>query len=203
MKLINASEKNAPMQNRLFLIVILIVLLASCQKEYTPKPRGYFRIDFPEKSYHGLSKDLPYSFEIADYSTPRSAPDSENSANSAWMTISTPANKADLHLSYAHLNKDLQKHLEESRRLAYDHTIKADAIEERLFINPEQNVYGTIYYIEGNAASPIQFFLTDSTEHFLRGALYIREVPNIDSIRPVIDFLKPDIIHLVETTRWN
>nr|MBD3622879.1 gliding motility lipoprotein GldD [Sunxiuqinia sp.] len=93
--------------------------------------------------------------------------------------------------------------MEESRRLAYDHSIKADAIEERVFVNPDKDVYGTIYYIEGNAASPIQFYLTDSTRHFLRGALYIREIPNIDSIRPVIDFLRPDIIHLIETTSWN
>lgn len=191
------------MQNQFSLLVLLVVLLSACQKEYTPKPRGYFRIDFPEKSYHRLSQDLPYSFEVADYSISRPPSGYSSASDSGWMTISTPANKADLHLSYAPLNNDLQKHLEESRRLAYDHSIKADAIEERLFINPEQHVYGTIYYIEGNAASPIQFFLTDSTEHFLRGALYIREIPNIDSIRPVIDFLEPDVIRLIETTHWN
>ncbi|WP_299579185.1 gliding motility lipoprotein GldD [uncultured Sunxiuqinia sp.] len=191
------------MQKQFSLIVLLVVLLSACQKEYTPKPRGYFRIEFPEKTYHRLGQNLPYSFEVADYSIPRSASDYTNTSDSGWLTISTPANKADLHLSYAPLNNDLQKHLEESRRLAYDHSIKADAIEERLFINREQHVYGTIYYIEGNAASPIQFFLTDSTEHFLRGALYIREIPNIDSIRPVIDFLEPDVIRLIETTHWN
>ncbi|WP_430973360.1 gliding motility lipoprotein GldD [Sunxiuqinia rutila] len=191
------------MQKQFSLIVLLVVLLSACQKEYTPKPRGYFRIEFPEKTYHRLGQNLPYSFEVADYSIPRSASDYTYTSDSGWLTISTPANKADLHLSYAPLNNDLQKHLEESRRLAYDHSIKADAIEERLFINREQHVYGTIYYIEGNAASPIQFFLTDSTEHFLRGALYIREIPNIDSIRPVIDFLEPDVIRLIETTHWN
>lgn len=189
------------MQNQLLLISIILAVLASCQKEYTPKPRGYFRIDFPEKSYHQLDQDLPYSFEIADYSQAR--PSSAAIPDSGWMTISTPANKTDLHLSYAQLNDDLNKRMEESRRLAYDHSIKADAIEERVFVNPDKDVYGTIYYIEGNAASPIQFYLTDSTRHFLRGALYIREIPNIDSIRPVIDFLRPDIIHLIETTSWN
>jgi gliding motility-associated lipoprotein GldD len=189
------------MQNQLLFIGIILIAMGSCQKEYTPKPRGYFRIDFPEKSYHKLNQNLPYSFEIADYSK-ASAP-STPMADSGWITISTPANKTDLHLSYAQLNDDLKKHMEESRRLAYDHSIKADAIEERLFINPDKNVFGTIYYIEGNAASPIQFYLTDSATHFLRGALYIREIPNIDSIRPVIDFLRPDIIHLIETTSWN
>ena len=93
--------------------------------------------------------------------------------------------------------------MEESRTLAYKHTIKADAIQEQVFMNPANRVYGLIYKIEGNAASPMQFFLTDSTSHFLRGALYIREVPNIDSLKPVIDFLEIDIIRLIETTSWN
>jgi gliding motility-associated lipoprotein GldD len=93
--------------------------------------------------------------------------------------------------------------MEDSRTLAYKHSLKADAIQEQVFMNPRDNVYGLIYRIEGNAASPMQFFLTDSTNHFLRGALYIREVPNIDSLKPVIDFLEPDIIRLIETTTWN
>jgi len=87
--------------------------------------------------------------------------------------------------------------------LAYKHSIKADAINERIFINAEKKVYGTIYLIDGNAASPLQFYLTDSTHNFLRGALYIREVPNIDSLRPVIDFLTPDVIRLIESTEWR
>lgn len=183
------------------LLIALLAALCGCQKEYTPKPRGYFRIDFPEKNYHELAMNLPYSFEIADYSKPRLV--KAAAAQADWITISTPANKADLHISYARLKNDLPQYIEESRRLAYDHSIKADAIEERLFINPENQVYGTIYNIEGNAASPIQFFLTDSTRNFLRGSLYIREIPNIDSIRPVIEFLRPDIIRLIETTHWN
>jgi len=87
--------------------------------------------------------------------------------------------------------------------LAYKHTIKADAIEEQVFMNPADNVFGTIYRIDGNAASPMQFFLTDSTNHFLRGAFYIRETPDIDSLQPVIDFFEPDIIRIIETTTWN
>jgi gliding motility-associated lipoprotein GldD len=183
------------------LLIIIVVALGSCQKEYTPKPRGYFRIEFPQKSYEKLDMDLPYSFQTARYSEP-SRGKGPNSGP-GWITVSTPRHKADLHISYAEINGNLAKYIEESRKLAYGHSIKADAISEQVFINPEEQVYGTIYYIEGNAASPIQFFLTDSASHFLRGALYIREIPNIDSIRPVIDFLKPDIIHLIETTRWN
>lgn len=189
------------MHIRIFLIAILIVALTACKKEQTPKPRGYFRIEFPEKSYKSLEDDLPYSFEIASYS--ETNPDTGPNSEPDWVTITTPENKADLHISYAPIKNNLPKHIEESRKLAYDHTIKADAIQEQIFMNPKKQVYGTIYFIEGNAASPIQFYLTDSVCHFLRGALYIREIPNIDSIRPVIDFLKPDIIHLIETTSWT
>jgi gliding motility-associated lipoprotein GldD len=183
------------------LLIISALLLASCHKEYTPKPRGYFRIEFPKKAYHKLTQDLPYSFEIAQYS--KTSTDRDPGSQPGWINITTPANKADIHISYAKLCHNLAKHIEESRKLAYDHSIKADAIQEQVYINPEQHVYGTIYFIDGNAASPVQFYLTDSTENFLRGALYIREVPNIDSLRPVIEFLKPDIIHLIETTRWK
>ncbi|MDO9612920.1 MAG: gliding motility lipoprotein GldD, partial [Bacteroidota bacterium] len=107
------------------------------------------------------------------------------------------------HLSYKNVENNLWKLTEESRELAYKHSFKADAIDERIFVNPEKKVYGTIYLIDGNTASPLQFYLTDSTKHFLRGALYIREIPNIDSLRPVIDFLTPDVIHLIETTEWT
>lgn len=183
------------------LLIISVLLLVSCHKKYTPKPRGYFRIEFPKKAYHKLDGSFPFSFEIADYS--KAVPDPDPGAQKGWININTPANKATVHLSYARLNNDLSKHIEESRKLAYDHSIKADAIQERLYINPKDQVYGTIYYIDGNAASPVQFYLTDSIRNFLRGALYIREIPNIDSLRPVIEFLKPDIIHLIETTKWK
>jgi gliding motility-associated lipoprotein GldD len=117
-----------------------------------------------------------------------------------------PASKAEIHISYYALNDGkgvLSEYMEESRQLAYKHTIKADAINEQLFLNAENHVFGTVYRIEGNAASPMQFYLTDSTRHFLRGALYIREVPNIDSLKPVIDFLVPDMVRLIESTTWN
>lgn len=185
----------------LFLITIFCVGLAACNKSYAPKQRGYYRISFPEKSYHQTGDSLPYSFEMADYSELKQSKDAKSGEE--WFNLVTPVNKADVHLTYVRLNNDLDKHIEESRKLAYDHSIKADAINERLYLNPTEKVYGTIYYIEGNAASPMQFYLTDSTHYFLRGALYIREIPNIDSIQPVIDFLEPDVSHLIETFRWK
>jgi gliding motility-associated lipoprotein GldD len=192
----------------ILIIIISGLLIIGCKEKYTPKPREYFRIDFPEKTYHSLPTGFPYQFEIPDYSKITTA--SDNPGNPFWINITVPANKADIHISYYNLANQkgssrvlLNEFMEETRTLAYKHSVKADAIEEQVFMNPDKKVYGLIYRIEGNAASPMQFFLTDSTNHFLRGALYIREVPNIDSIKPVIDFLVPDIIRLIETTTWN
>ena len=130
-------------------------------------------------------------------------PDNERLAELYWVNLEIPQHKAEVHLSYKKVENNLRKLTEDSRELAYKHSIKADAIDERIFVNPEKKVYGTIYLIDGNTASPLQFYLTDSITHFLRGALYIREVPNIDSIRPVIDFLTTAVIHLLATTEWT
>lgn len=188
-----------------YLYVLLSLLLVSqfaCKKDYTPKPRAFFRIDFQEKTYHKIdSAALPYRFDIPDYS--KIVPDRDRIVEPFWVNLTIPKHKAELHISYKKVTDNLRQLTEDSRTLAYKHSIKADAINERIFGNAEKKVFGTIYLIDGNAASPIQFYLTDSTSHFLRGALYIREVPNIDSIRPVIEFLTPDIIRLIETTEWK
>ena len=191
------------MQKYLYILSALFFFFNySCKKEYTPKPRGYFRISFQEKTYHKLdSVGLPYSFEIPDYS--KIVPDDDRLVEPYWVNLLVPKHKAELHISYKKVGNNLSQLLEDSHKLAYNHAIRADAINEKIFVNPEKKVYGTIYMIEGNVASPIQFYLTDSTHNFLRGALYFREVPNIDSLRPVIDFIRPDIIRLIETTEWK
>ena len=194
--------------NKIAILFLFILLFAGCKEKYTPKPRAYFRIDFPEKKYHPLQSGFPYQFDIPVYSEIEQ--DKYNPDQPNWINILVPANKAEIHISYYNLDHQkepgkvlLNEFMEETRKLAYKHTIKADAIKEQVYMNPENKVYGLIYRIEGNAASPFQFFLTDSTSHFLRGALYISEVPNIDSIKPVLNFLEPDIIRLIETTTWN
>ncbi|MCY1722528.1 gliding motility lipoprotein GldD [Prolixibacteraceae bacterium Z1-6] len=193
---------------KIWQIIFILFFIVGCKESYTPKPRGFFRIDFPEKSYVNIASKYPYSFEIPSYS--RVEKDKRNPDHQNWINVTIPANKVEVHISYYDLTDPkkssrelLIEFMEETRRLAYKHSIKADAIEEQIFMNPAKHVYGTIYKIEGNAASPMQFFLTDSTKHFLRGAFYIREVPDIDSLRPVINFIEPDIIRMIETTSWN
>ena len=180
----------------------LVILAASCNNDYYPKPRGYFRIDLPEKSYVVFDSALPYKFEVPVYA--RMIPDTDPHAEPYWINIWFPQFKGTLHLSYKKINGNLTNYLEDTRTMVMKHIPKASSIDDKAYENPEKKVYGLTYTISGvAAASPYQFYLTDSTRHFVRGALYFNTVPNNDSLAPVIDFLKEDINHLIETFEWK
>ncbi len=182
-----------------FLIVVFFQM--GCSESYTPKPRGYFRITFPKKTYKNFESKAPYTFEIPNYSF--ILKDTSDMSASWWYNLVFPEMKGTIHISYKEINGNLNKYIEDSRSLVYKHTIKADAINEQTFINQDRDIYGVLYEIKGNAASPYQFFVTDSTTHFLRGALYFNVYPNKDSLAPVFKFIKKDIIHLMESVEWK
>lgn len=188
---------------RLFFVSLLlsVAFVSACKNDHPPKPRGYFRIAFPPKAYRQLDQPLSYDFRIPVYSTV--TPDLLNPAEKEWITVEIPGNHAQIHLSYKRIDHNLPQLIEESRSLVYKHAQKASSIDEQIFVNPVNKAYGTLYTIKGNAASPMQFYLTDSVTHFLRGALYIKEVPNYDSLRPVIQFLSSDVIQMIESTTWK
>ena len=183
-----------------FLLAIAMVLLVvSCDNNpQVPKPRGYFRIEFPEHEYKKYEDDCPFIFEIPIYSFIV-----KEKGDNCWMDIYFPANRATIYLTYKSVNNDLAIHLDDSREFVYKHTVKADAIEEIRFENDSLKVYGMFYNLKGNTATSIQFFLTDSTNHFLRGSMYFDVAPNKDSLAPVVDFLREDIVHLMETFQWK
>jgi len=187
------------------LFIVLALSLFSCTSEddeaTTPKPRAYFRITFPEKKYVKYDSVCPFTFEIPAYSKMEN--DKTPNAEPCWLNLTFPSLNGTLHLSYKPVNGNAKALFEDTYTLASKHQIKASGIEEHLFNNDSLKVYGLMYEIEGNAASSVQFYLTDSTKHFLRGALYFNSVPNIDSIAPVIEFVKKDIYHLIETFRWK
>jgi len=124
--------------------------------------------------------------------------------NSCWFNITFPSLNGNLYLSYKDINdkNKLQKLIEDSHQLTFKHTVKADYIDEHILETPN-HVSGILYDVGGNAASALQFFVTDSTKHFLRGSLYFYNTPNADSMAPVIKFLRPDIVHLVSTLSWK
>ncbi|MCP4550717.1 MAG: gliding motility lipoprotein GldD [Bacteroidetes bacterium] len=180
----------------------LMILFASCDSDYMPKPRGYFRIDLPEKRFQSFDTSFPYMFDYPVYSNIQE--DLLSPEKSYWINLEFPQFKGKLHLSYKIINDNLPQYLEDSRTMVFKHIPKASAINNRMIINEEDNVYGLIYEIDGlGTASPYQFYVTDSTNHFLRGALYFNIKPNNDSLAPVIDFIKEDIEQLINTFRWK
>jgi len=189
--------------NRPLLITVIIMLLSitGCKRNYTPKPAGYLRIDLPEKTYQVYDSICPFTFEYPLYG--KITVDTSRMAEPCWMNIEFPHFGGKIHISYKTVNNNVNTYIEDSRTLAYKHTVKADAISETLYAEKARKVYGLLYEIKGDAASNVQFYLTDSTRHFLRGSLYFNVQPNADSLAPVIDFLKEDIIHLVETLKWK
>lgn len=179
----------------------IALLLIGCQSAPIPKPRGYFRIDFPEKKYRLFDSTFPYRFNYPVYG--RIVKDMQRGSEPYWINIEFPKYKAKFHISYKQVNGNLDALTEDIRTLAYKHTIKADAINERQFIDANKKVYGILYDIRGDAASSFQFYVTDSVKHFLRGALYFSTHPNKDSLAPAIDFFGKDMIALIETLEWK
>ena len=186
--------------NKLFITGLVFMFLVSCNNDYYPKPTGYFRIDLPEKQYQTIADSFPYSFEYPIYGEIQSYSGLEK--KDEWINIVFSDYKAKIYISYEQSEQNINGLFEDARTLVYKHTIKADAISEKTFINNEKKVYGILYDIKGDAASSVQFFLTDSTSKFFRGALYFNTEPNKDSLKPVIEFFREDIIHLIESFHW-
>lgn len=184
------------------LVLAGMIFFVSCDGDYTPKPRGFFRIELPEKSYVLYNPfDCPYSFEYPSYA--RVETDSGSNSEPCWINIDYPQFQAEINISYKPVTGDLENYLEDSRTLAYRHTVRAEAINEKLIETENPEVHGIYYELEGNTASAVQFFVTDSTRHFLRGSLYFNVAPQRDSLNPVIDFVKEDIVHMINTFQWK
>ena len=188
--------------NHIVVIFIVLVLTAACTETYTPKPRGYFRIDLPDHEYVKIDTNFPYSFEYPVYAGLTADPFSPTEPY--WLNIEFPDFKGRIHLSYKEVDGNLVEYLEDSHQFVMKHIPKASGINDSLILDRERKLYGLVYHIDGmGAASPCQFFITDSSKHFVRGALYFDVVPNNDSLAPVIDFLKKDIEHMIATFSWK
>ncbi len=182
-------------------MMAMMAVIISCHESYTPKPRGYLRVQYPEKKYQSFDTNAPFSFEYPVYA--RIVPDTSANSEPFWYNIYFPSLDATIYLSYKPVKNNLQKYVEDSRTLVYKHTIKAEAIDESTIHLDSSNVYGIMYSLKGNTASSLQFFVTDSTRNFLRGSLYFNAEPDKDSLAPVITFLRKDVDHLVNTLQWK
>ena len=188
----------------LIVSIIFTIGFASCDEQatYMPKPRGYFRIDLPEKGYSSVDTIERYRFECPTYAytTPdRYSPDEKN-----WVTIEMPEFKSSIHLTHKPIDGNLGEYLEDVHTMLTKHLQKANGIRDSLIINDEHHVYGMLIEMDGKAvATPLQFYLTDSTDNFVRGALYFNFKPNNDSLQPVINFIREDIDRMIGTFEWK
>lgn len=168
-----------------------------------PKPKGYNRIDLPEHSYQPLPDSFPYSFEYSKHV--RLLADSSWLAERWWIHLYYPALDANVQLTYKpirNLDSLLMGYYADAYKLTAQHNVKAYSIEESILELPNGH-WASVSELEGEVPSQFQFHVSDSSRHFLRGALYFNTATKNDSLRPVINYVKEDIYHLLNTLKWE
>lgn len=180
----------------LFFLFSFLFFLNSCKENVLPKPKAYLSLTYPEKSYKNLALQRPYTFKVAENASIVSQPNN-------WLKIKYPALKASIDITYRPVKNNLKELLIEAEKLVFKHTIKAEQIIPKDFVNEEKRVFGSLYEITGNSASHLQFHATDSTNNFIKGSLYFYVKPNYDSILPAVEYIKEDVLRLMETLEWE
>jgi gliding motility-associated lipoprotein GldD len=184
----------------------IIITLTACNSNYSPKPKGYYKIDLPQRSYELFNKlGFPYTFEYPVYANISQDTSffEARPENPWWINIDFPRFNGRIYISYKAIGKtDFGKLLNDAYAMTYKHTAKASSINDSVFVTPS-GIEGIYFKVGGNAATTNQFLVTDSVKHFLRGALYFDATPNEDSLRVVNDFLKEDMKHLINTLKWR
>jgi gliding motility-associated lipoprotein GldD len=194
---------------RTFLVIFCILFFISCRPTtYTPKPRGYAKVELPQHEYRMFNEPgFPYSFMYPTYA--RIIKDTlffgQKPENPYWINIDFHSIGGMIYISYKPINgnESFGKLLEDSHEMSFSaHSKRADFIAEKPFDNGH-GVYGLLFNVGGNAASAFQFIVSDSVKHFVRGALYFDVSPNADSLKPANDFLKEDMQYMLNSWRWK
>lgn len=183
-----------------FVIFLLTsAMIISCSDDYSVKPIGQLRLDYPDAVYKNFESDCPYSFEYSIFSIekPKEKP--------CWLILNYPEMKANLYLTYYPISgkDDLAIKIKDSEKLVQNQTIKASYISPREFNFDDHKVYGTLFELGGDSAINLQFHATDSTRNLLTGSVYFSTPPKYDSLQPAIQYLKKDVVHLIETLKWK
>lgn len=185
-------------------LVFIFFIFTSCKKDYVPKPKGYNRLDLPQPSYRELEETHPYKFEYSKYAVIKK--DNSSIAEPHWINVYYPSFDADIQLTYKPLfskmdHKRLGELIDDSYKLANKHQVKAYSIEENIIKTPSGKS-AVVIELTGDVPSPFQFYLTDSSENFMRGAVYFKST-KIDSLTPAIEYMKKEVMHLINTLEWR
>lgn len=185
------------------MMALAFIALVGCDRTYLPKPLGYNRLDLPEPSYRAMPDSLPYWFEYSKHAV--LLDDTSRISERYWVEIYYPLLKSNVHVTYKPLyrsEKRLKEFIDDAYTLTAKHQIKAYAIDEMITRTPHGHT-AVIAELEGEVPSQFQFTITDSTENFLRGALYFETKVQNDSLAPAIEYMKKDIMHMINSFRWN
>lgn len=183
---------------------IMVIFLMACDNDnYMPKPKGYNRIDLPAHEYQALPDTMPYTFEFSKHA--RALKDSSWISERYWIDIDYPQMGANIQITYKPIRNNeklMQEYLSDSYRLTSQHNVKAYSIDEKILELPNGD-FASFTELEGEVPTQLQFHVSDSTHHFLRGALYFKTATKNDSLAPVIQYMKEDALHLLMTLKWN
>jgi gliding motility-associated lipoprotein GldD len=180
----------------MFLFLALAVFSIGCKEEVLPKPKAMLRLEYPTADYQTADTDCVYTFDQNSLSNIKENKDCS-------LVLDYPMMKGSIYLTYKPVQGNIRELLIDAQKLTYEHVVKADNIAPKEYINPNENVYGMFYEVSGNAASQSQFYVTDSTDHFVTGSLYFYAKPNYDSILPAAMYLQNDIRRIMESLRWK
>ncbi len=180
--------------------LILLILLISCKEDYGLKPIGHVRLEYPEPIYQQFNSDCNYTFEYSNQSKPM-----QKGQNPCWYVLHYPKLKANIYITYFPVNSkdDLAIKIKDSEKVVHEQTVKASYISPREFIFDEKKVYGTLFELGGESAINMQFHATDSTKNLISGSVYFSTPPKYDSLQPAINYIKKDVIQLIETLKWK
>lgn len=180
---------------------VVLCVCVSCRNHYTPRPYGYYRITVPDTVYRDFREShYPYAFSVSENAVVRPV---RKEQERYWVNLYYPALNATIHCSYKPVEKNLRELTNDAMEFVYRNASFANAIPEREYNHPEAKVYGVLFDLEGNTASSCQFFVTDSVHHFFRASVYCNCPPNADSLAPVYEYLRKDIVRMVESFEWR
>ncbi len=196
------------MKFRIVFLLVLVSVLWSCgDEDYVPKPKAYLRLEYPKATYSVQDlPSIPLSFELNNLVDAVKVKSLKSSTESYGLNLDYHPLKATIFLTYKAIDgdeKNLNAFLRDAQKLTLEHTKKADEIPVYPYQNADRKVYGVLSEVKGNAASPAQFYVTDSVNHFLTGSLYFKAKPNYDSILPAANYLQKDIQRIMETVEWK
>lgn len=178
---------------------LLLFAFFSCKEDYTVKPVGQIRLEYPKAAYKEFRANCPFVFEYSEFSR------EIKKDKPCWFVLHYPEMKANIYLTYFSISgkDDLAKKIKDSEKLVQEQTVKASYISPREFVFADKKVYGTLFELGGDSAINLQFHATDSTKNLLTGSVYFSTPPKYDSLQPAINYLKKDVVHLIESLEWK